>query len=102
MTEVDIRGTHRTHCCIVHGCKYGDNSCPVVSGEVKQAYDCEVGSDLNESCDPQHDHKEAARRAAEAFPESEWTTTAVLLAVRGAFISGYLAAAQDIRGGRNG
>ena len=34
-------GVHRTHCCIKHGCKYGDKDCPVVSGEIKQDYTCE-------------------------------------------------------------
>ena len=32
---------HATHCCIIHGCKYGDEDCPVESGEVKQEYICE-------------------------------------------------------------
>jgi len=34
-------GVHRTHCCVLHGCKYGDEDCPVVSGEIKQDYTCE-------------------------------------------------------------
>jgi hypothetical protein len=34
-------GVHRTHCCIVHGCKYGDEDCPVVNREIKQDYICE-------------------------------------------------------------
>jgi len=34
-------GTHRTHCCLIHGCKYGDPNCPVVDGEVMQEYLCE-------------------------------------------------------------
>jgi hypothetical protein len=34
-------GVHQSHCCYVHGCKYGDNDCPVVSGEVGQSYTCE-------------------------------------------------------------
>lgn len=41
-------GVHQTHCCIIHGCKYGDEDCPVVSGEIKQAYPCEYCSDENE------------------------------------------------------
>lgn len=32
---------HITHCCAVHGCKYGDEDCPVVNLRVKQAYPCE-------------------------------------------------------------
>lgn len=34
-----------THCCILHGCKYGYDDCPVVLGEVKQQYLCEDCSD---------------------------------------------------------
>ena len=43
--EVDKIGVHRTHCCIFHGCKYGDKNCPVVLAEVKQEYLCEWCSD---------------------------------------------------------
>ena len=35
-------GVHRRHCCIKHGCKYGDDNCPVVKGEVKQDGPCWV------------------------------------------------------------
>lgn len=34
-------GTHQTHCCVIHGCKYGDKECPVVSKEIMQEYLCE-------------------------------------------------------------
>jgi hypothetical protein len=33
-------GVHATHCCVEHGCKYGNPKCPVVLGKVKQAYPC--------------------------------------------------------------
>ena len=33
-------GVHITHCCYIHGCKYGDKDCPVASGEVAQKYTC--------------------------------------------------------------
>ena len=33
-------GVHETHCCWYYGCKYADD-CPVVSGEINQAYSCE-------------------------------------------------------------
>lgn len=34
-------GVHRTHCCVLHGCKYGDDdSCPVVNKEIEQKYPC--------------------------------------------------------------
>lgn len=38
---IDDTGVHRTHCCIRHGCKYGEKDCPVVTGKVKQDYPCE-------------------------------------------------------------
>ena len=31
----------RTHCCIIHGCKYGHKDCPVCLGVVEQEYLCE-------------------------------------------------------------
>ncbi len=31
----------RTHCCLLHGCKYRDTNCPVANGVVKQEYLCE-------------------------------------------------------------
>jgi len=34
-------GTHITHCCVVHGCKYGDDDCPVANGKMQQTYPCE-------------------------------------------------------------
>lgn len=35
-------GTHVTHCCDQHGCKYGDEDCPVVLKTHPQAYPCET------------------------------------------------------------
>jgi hypothetical protein len=41
MTEQEI-GTHVTHCCIRHGCKYGDGDCPVAGNRSHvQEYLCE-------------------------------------------------------------
>lgn len=34
-------GVHRTHCCWDHGCKYGDDDCPVKAGRITQEYPCE-------------------------------------------------------------
>jgi hypothetical protein len=34
-------GVHRTHCCILHGCKYSDDDCPVANKKTTQAYPCE-------------------------------------------------------------
>jgi hypothetical protein len=33
-------GTHITHCCARHGCKYGNSDCPVVKG-ASQKFMCE-------------------------------------------------------------
>lgn len=32
---------HASHCCKIHGCKYGKKDCPVVTGKVKQLHLCE-------------------------------------------------------------
>jgi len=34
-------GVHAAHCCKWHGCKYGDDDCPVATGKVRQEYLCE-------------------------------------------------------------
>ena len=34
-------GVHEAHCCKEHGCKYGDDECPVVLGLSQQRYPCE-------------------------------------------------------------
>lgn len=44
LTASGIRGAvmpHQGHCCGIHGCKYGDDSCPVERGWVKQDHPCE-------------------------------------------------------------
>jgi len=40
-----MKTVHTEHCCIIHGCKYGDNNCPVELGNIKQTFLCE-------ECDP--------------------------------------------------
>ena len=35
------RGVHISHCCLRHGCKYGDPSCSVETGNDKQEFPCE-------------------------------------------------------------
>jgi len=34
-------GVHAAHCCIIHGCKYNNDDCPVTNGRVEQKYPCE-------------------------------------------------------------
>jgi len=41
VTVIDRNGVHASHCCKWHGCKYGDEDCPVVTGEIEQEYLCE-------------------------------------------------------------
>lgn len=43
-------GVHRTHCCVLHGCKYGDDNCPVCLGHIEQKYLCE-------DCSPIHSNR---------------------------------------------
>ncbi len=33
--------THQSHCCLKHGCKYGESDCPVINKVVVQDYPCE-------------------------------------------------------------
>lgn len=34
-------GVHASHCCAIHGCKYGQEDCPVVNKRIEQEYLCE-------------------------------------------------------------
>ncbi|WCK57491.1 hypothetical protein PP175_25840 (plasmid) [Aneurinibacillus sp. Ricciae_BoGa-3] len=38
-------GVHERHCCVRHGCKYGDKDCPVINELTKQDNICEECSD---------------------------------------------------------
>lgn len=33
-------GTHVTHCCLRHGCKYSEEECPVETGVNEQEFAC--------------------------------------------------------------
>ena len=35
-----FKSVHDAHCCVIHGCKYGDSDCPVVLGE-ENGIECE-------------------------------------------------------------
>lgn len=42
MTQKKIyTAAHQCHCCVLHGCKYGDKRCPVVKRKVVQDAQCE-------------------------------------------------------------
>jgi len=45
--EEDKVRVHQTHCCVLHGCKYGhdDDGCPVETGKVVQEFICEYCDD---------------------------------------------------------
>lgn len=36
------KNVHTEHCCFVHGCKYGDDDCPVEGGVQIQSFKCEA------------------------------------------------------------
>lgn len=36
------KDVHTEHCCFDHGCKYGDDDCPVTSGKKEQSFPCET------------------------------------------------------------
>lgn len=35
------KDVHTEHCCVYHGCKYGDEDCTVVTKLAPQSYPCE-------------------------------------------------------------
>ena len=35
------RDVHTEHCCVIHGCKYGKDDCPVTSDIKRQSHACE-------------------------------------------------------------
>ena len=41
----DSWGVHEHHCCSKHGCKYGDEDCPVAIKLTEQKYPCEFCND---------------------------------------------------------
>lgn len=58
---------HAGHCCAEHGCKYGDNTCPVVLKDTLQEYPCE-------DCRPSSDVEQSILRTMEALiHELEWS-----------------------------
>jgi hypothetical protein len=38
---MDKPDSHPSHCCIIHGCKYADPNCTVVTRKKKQLYPCQ-------------------------------------------------------------
>lgn len=53
MMDKDKWPVHERHCCPKHGCKYGDEDCPVVNGETdKHNEHCEMCEDNFNDPDP--------------------------------------------------
>lgn len=42
--ETDV---HTRHCCVIHGCKYGDDDCTVANKLRIQEYECEYCDEDN-------------------------------------------------------
>lgn len=86
IAEVRV-GTHATHCCKRHGCKYGDEDCPVVLGTAQQEYACE--DDRSESrCFPKPKNGRARNLS---FAPATWAAMQARAAERGfASVSAYL------------
>jgi hypothetical protein len=51
----ETKNFHTEHCCQKHGCKYGYDDCPVVTGQQKQSFPCEscVDEEPATDCTPQ-------------------------------------------------
>lgn len=45
---------HTSHCCVFHGCKYGDADCPVVNGHAEQEFLCEMCDEMGIGFDDIH------------------------------------------------
>lgn len=39
-----FKSVHDAHCCVIHGCKYGDKDCPVLLGQ-ERGIECEECED---------------------------------------------------------
>lgn len=48
LIHIDCTNVHTEHCCILHGCKYGYEHCPVVLGLQRQSFSCEECEEFNE------------------------------------------------------
>jgi|14BtaG_2_1085337.scaffolds.fasta_scaffold00006_36 hypothetical protein len=55
-------GVHTEHCCVIHGCKYRDEDCTVVTYQKRQSFLCE---DCSWTLGEFEDMKEAHNRIIE-------------------------------------
>ena len=81
------KGIHAAHWCKRHGCKYGDEDCPVVLGAAQQEHACE--DDRSESrCFPKPKNTRARNLS---FAPATWAAMQARAAERGfASVSAYL------------
>jgi hypothetical protein len=86
-------GVHQTHCCTKHGCKYGDEDCPVVSGEIKQDYICE-------SCDYDgiNSVEELFKKRKMMNYEKMWNELKFWLNETAEYKKGFVKNAEDLKG----
>lgn len=47
-----VVGVHVRHCCVIHGCKYGEKDCPVATKRVPQESGCFVCWEETHERDP--------------------------------------------------
>lgn len=72
--ELDV---HTEHCCVVHGCKYGDDDCPVTTGRKPQSFPCEDCADVHALTSPS-----PASTVRMEFPEATSTFKEALAYIR--------------------
>ena len=75
-------GVHRTHCCVEHGCKYGDGDCPVVLGIIAQDCYCEDCDD--DVIIPIASNQLYAFLYNDSIHESSWATVSLHYSKEGA------------------
>lgn len=68
MSEKDV---HTEHCCLKHGCKYGDDDCTVTTGQKAQSFECEYCDSDKETLAsiPYEDLIEELERRYASFPQ---------------------------------
>lgn len=49
---------HTSHCCLTHGCKYGNEMCTVTRGVAKQQYECEWCTEVADAMKERGEHYE--------------------------------------------
>ena len=68
--EKDVKlDAHDTHCCIEHGCKYGDADCAVANGIRKQVYLCER---CGRETEGYYGHPERTRDEQKEYIDALW------------------------------